>query len=62
MSCGITAIIFSGSMRKHLESFWQWCRLRRRRIIAVLLVIAFFYGLGYFTTPQGVPGTCLVYG
>ena len=49
-------------MRKHLESLRQWCKLRRRRIIAVVLLIAFFHALGYFTSPKGIPGACLVYG
>lgn len=49
-------------MPEHLQAFLQWCRRRKRRIVAVLLVIAFFYALGYFTAPKGIPGACLVYG
>lgn len=49
-------------MPKVLAVFWQWCKLRRRRIVLLLAVIAFFYALGYFTTPRLIPGACLVYG
>lgn len=49
-------------MRKRVRSALVWLRERRRRFIVIGLVIAFFYALGYFTTPGSTPGMCLIYG
>lgn len=39
-----------------------WWRLRRRRLVAIALLIAFFYFLGYITPRVSSPLMCKIYG
>ncbi|WP_168735258.1 hypothetical protein [Pseudothauera rhizosphaerae] len=39
-----------------------WLYARRRKLLMLALVVAFFYLLGYFTPRVSTPGMCLIYG
>lgn len=40
----------------------RWCVARRRPILWIALLVAFFFFLGYVTPRTSLPGTCLIYG
>lgn len=48
--------------RGAVEGAIRWIRARRRVLIAVALLIVFFYVLGYFSGRTTIPGMCLIYG
>ncbi|MBC9071355.1 hypothetical protein IAI53_05220 [Thauera sp. CAU 1555] len=50
------------SPRVMLARATGWLRARWRRLLAIALVVAFFYLLGYFTPRVSSPGMCLIYG
>ena len=49
-------------MAEWVRALLRWCRLRRRRLIALLVVIAALYAVGRFGASPGIPGACLIYG
>ena len=61
-SCVITVSISCDSVRECVSRLLKRLRPYRRRFIIVTLVVAFFYVLGYFSTPVSTPGMCLIYG
>lgn len=42
---------------------WRaWLKRRRRKLVGLALLIAFFYALGYFSHPVTSPLMCKIYG